>query len=162
MLDSHSISPDLWVYARKCLVYYFMHRHGASNAEDLAQDTLMAIWIRKDYTFEKEEDFLKVCYGFARNIHQEGIRVDQKHAADELTSDVERPAPKVQGMQYQEVQVFLNEVQTQAEDELLADELALIVEAMKRDGQNPPLSSKLRVKLHRARKKLEKITGWRK
>lgn len=162
MLNSRSISPELWVYARKCLVYYFTHRHSASNAEDLAQDTLMAVWSREDYLFDKEEDFLKVCYGFARNIHQQGIRVNQKHAADELTPDVERPSPTVQGMQHQEAQVFLDEVREQAEAELVADELALIVEAMKRDGHDPPLSSKLRVKLHRARKKLEKITGWRK
>ncbi|SRR6266481_574669 len=162
MFNSRSISPELWVHARKCLVYYFTHRHGASNAEDLAQDTLMAVWGRNDYSFEKEEDFLKVCYGFARHIRQQGIRVDQKHAADELTIDVERPSPRVQGMHHQEVQVFLNEISEQAEAELLADERALITEAMNRDGHDPPLSSKLRVKLYRARKKLEKITGLRK
>ena len=162
MLTSRSISPELWVYARRCLVYYFTHRHGASNAEDLAQETLLAVWGREDYPFEKEEDFLKVCYGFARNIRQQGIRVQQKHEAGELTSEVECPSPKVKGMQHQEVQIFLDEVRERAEAELLADELALIVEAMKRDGHDPPLSTRFRVKLHRARKKLEKITGWRK
>jgi hypothetical protein len=82
--------------------------------------------------------------------------------ADELTLNLEHPSPKAQGMQRQELQVFLDQVRNHAEADLLADELALIVEAMKRDGHDPPLSSKLRVKLHRARKKLEKITGWHK
>ena len=162
MLTSRSISPELWIYARKCLVYYFMHRHCTANAEDLAQETLMAVWGREDYPFEKEEDFLKVCYGFARHIRQQGNRDQQKHAADELTSDVDCVSPKIKGMQHQEVQVFLNQIRERAEAELLADELALIEEAMKRDSHDPPLSTRVRVKLHRARKKLEKITGWHK
>jgi DNA-directed RNA polymerase specialized sigma24 family protein len=159
MLNSHSISGELWVYAHKCLVFYFTRRR-CQNAEDLAQETLMTVWQREDFRFEKEEDFLKVCYGFARHILQQGYRDVRKHAADELTPDIERPSPKVQGLQRQELQVFLGQVRSLAETDLLADELALIMEAMKRDGHGPPFSSQLRVKLHRARKKLRKITGW--
>lgn len=122
----------------------------------------MTVWQREDFRFEKEEDFLRVCYGFARHILQQGYRDGQKHVADELPPDIERPAPKVQGLQRQELQVFLDQIRTLAEADLLDDELALIVEVMKRDGHDPPLSSKLRVKLYRVRKKLEKITGWRK
>ena len=38
------------------------------EAEDLAQETLVSICAREDYSFAKEEDFLCVCYGFARRI----------------------------------------------------------------------------------------------
>lgn len=161
MLNSRSVSAELWVNAHKCLVLYFARRR-CLNAEDLAQETLMTVWRREDFVFEKPEDFLKVCYGFARHILQENNRDGQKHAADELAADVASTPLKVQGMQLQELQVFIDEVRVHAKAELLAEELALIVEALKRDGCNPPLSSQLRVKLHRARKKLGKITGWRK
>ena len=162
MLNSRSIPTDLWIYARKCLVFYFYRRHRSANAEDLAQETLMAVWSREDYRFEKEEDFLRVCYGFARHILQQGIRSDQKHSADSLSPALEHPVQNVQGLQGHEVNVFLDEVRQRAEEELLTDEVALIENVMNRDDHDPPVASKQRVMLHRARKKLATLTGWRK
>jgi DNA-directed RNA polymerase specialized sigma24 family protein len=162
MLNSRSIPADLWVYARKCLVFYFYRRHRPANAEDLAQETLMTIWSREDYLFEKEEDFLKICYGFARHILRQGVRTELKHCGDELSPDVEHPDQNVQGLQGHEVRIFLDEVRQKAEEELMADELALIEDALNREGHGPPVAPKFRVTLHRARKRLATLTGWRK
>jgi len=160
MLNCRSIPAELWVYARKCLIFYFYRRHGMANAEDLAQDTLVAVWGREDYGFEKEEDFLKVCYGFARKIRLEGYRDGLKHAGTELPPGAGARVQSVKGLEGSEVNVFLEEVRRRAEAELLADELDLIEAAVNRDSQDSPAEGKHRVKLHRARKKLAKLTGW--
>ena len=65
MPNCRSIPTEKWVHAHKALVHFFT-RKGVSNPEDMAQETLMTLWSREDYQFEKEDDFLKVCYGFAK------------------------------------------------------------------------------------------------
>src|SRR5579864_726204 len=92
MANCRSISPEAWAHARESLVFYFSRRHARSDAEDLAQETLLAVWNREDYEFEKEEDFLKVCYGFARRILLEGYRDAHRHAGSEM--DPSHPAPQ--------------------------------------------------------------------
>lgn len=148
--------------ARKLLIFYFLRRHGIEKAEDLAHDTLAAVWSREDYQFEKEEDFFKVCFGFARNILQEGYRDYYKHAVSELNGNIMAPVPELRGLCGIEVPIFLDEVSRQAAQELADEELRLIQAAVKNTAHHHPSSGKIRTKLHRARKKLAKVTGWRK
>jgi DNA-directed RNA polymerase specialized sigma24 family protein len=159
MLNCRSIPPEKWVHARKALIFFFSRR-GASNPEDLAQETLMTVWSREDYQFENEDDFLKVCYGFAKNILLEGYRLSRKHAADHSVLPVESRARGIQGLEGNEARVFLEEVCRRADTELQEEDWAAIQAAVDRDSQHQPVEGKERVRLHRARKKLAKLTGW--
>jgi DNA-directed RNA polymerase specialized sigma24 family protein len=159
MPNSRSIPPDTWVHAHKALVHFFT-RKGVSNPEDMAQETLMTLWSREDYQFEKEDDFLKVCYGFAKNILREGYRVNRKHAAEELDLSVESPSQGIQGLEGSEVSVFLEEVCRRANAELQQEEWAAIQAAIDREREEHPVEGKQRVRLYRARRKLAKLTGW--
>jgi DNA-directed RNA polymerase specialized sigma24 family protein len=160
MPNCRSITSERWVHAHKALVYFFTRRD-ALNPEDMAQETLMTLWSREDYQFESEDDFLKVCYGFAKKILLEGYRVSRKHAAEELDPSVESPLQGVQGLEGSEVSVFLEEVCRRADAELQQEEWAAIQAAIHRDNQDQPVDTKQRVRLYRARKKLAKLTGWR-
>ena len=90
MPTCRSLSPDAWEQARQALVFYFSRRHGLANAEDLAQETLAAFWKREDFEFEREEDFLRVCYAFARRILQVAVKRVVEQAAEVL--DLSRTA----------------------------------------------------------------------
>lgn len=160
MLNCRSIPDETWVQANKAL-FYFFRRKGAPNPEDLAQETLLAVWAREDYQFDKEDDFLKVCYGFARNILQEGYRITRKHTADELDSSIAPRVRHIQGLEGNEVNVFLEEVCQRADAELQQEERAAIQAAVDHDSHDQPVEGKQRVRLYRARKKLAKLTGWR-
>ena len=159
MLNSRSIPLEKWEHAYKAMSYFFRGK-GVSNPEDLAQETLLTVWTREDYQFEKEEDFLKVCYGFARKILQEGYRADHKHAAEELDVSVKPRVRSIQGLEGNEVNVFLEEVCQRADAELQEEEWSAIRAAVDRDSHDQPVEGKQRVRLHRARKKLAKLTGW--
>lgn len=159
MFNCRSIPSERWVHAHKVLVYFFSRR-GFLNPEDMAQETLMAVWSREDYQFEKEDDFLKICYGFARKILLDGYRVSRKHAAEELDLSVESRVRGIQGLEGNEVNVFLEEVCRRAASELQEEEWAAIHAAINRDSQDHPVDTKQRVRLYRARKKLAKLTGW--
>jgi DNA-directed RNA polymerase specialized sigma24 family protein len=159
MLNCRSIPPEKWVHARKALMYFFSRR-GASNPEDLAQETLMTVWSREDYRFENEGDFLKVCYGFAKRILLEGYRVNRKHAAEDSTLSGDSRVKGIQGLEGNEARVFLEEVCRRGDTELREEEWAAIQSAVDRDSQHQPVEGKERVRLYRARKKLAKLTGW--
>jgi DNA-directed RNA polymerase specialized sigma24 family protein len=158
MLNCRSIPPEKWVHAHKALIYFFS-RKGFSNPEDMAQETLMAVWSREDYQFEKEDDFLKVCYGFARKILLGSDRVRREHAGEDPDL-VESRVQAIQGLMGNEVSVFLQEVCRRADAELQEEERAAIQAAIDRDRQDQPVDGKQRVRLYRARKKLAKLTGW--
>ncbi len=168
MLNSRSIPPELWEQARQALVFYFLRRHGSSNAEDLAQETLMAIWSREDYTFEREEDFLRVCYGFAARISRWGHRQAQKHVGGGL-DPAATPAPggDLRGLTGTEVKIFLDEVCRTGESGLADKDWKLIQSAAGGDRANMPVlfdlgdANNFRVYLHRIRRKLARLTGWR-
>ncbi len=130
------------------------------NPEDLAQETLMTVWSREDYQFENEDDFLKVCYGFAKKILLEGYRVSRKHAPEGSALAGESRVKGIQGLEGDEVTVFLGEVCHRAYEELQEEEWAAIQAAIDRDSQDQPVEGKQRVRLFRARKKLAKLTGW--
>lgn len=159
MLNSRSIPHASWVHASKVLIYFFSRR-GASNPEDLAQETLMTVWSRENYQFEKEGDFLKVCCGFAKKILLEGYRVSRKHAAEDSAPAVKSPVKGIQGLEGNEVSVFLEQVCRRGDAELEEEEWAAIQAAVDRDSQDQPIEGKQRVRLYRARKKLAKLTGW--
>lgn len=166
MLNSRSIPSELWEQARQALVFYFSRRHGLPNAEDLAHDTLMAIWIRDDFTFETKEQFLRVCYGFASRVSLYGYRQTRKHAAVALDPAMPARAAEAAGLIGVEVKVFLDEVCKAGESGLTDKDWELVHSLM--DGGRSELSARFgmgdannfRVHLHRIREKLARLVGW--
>src|ERR1051325_7270350 len=99
MFNSRTIPTELWAQARQSLIYFFSRRLGMQNAEDLAHQTLLAIWIREDYEFSELEDFGKVCFGFAKNILKEGIRENLSVSGQiEIDQDIENVLSDVKGL----------------------------------------------------------------
>ena len=166
MPNCRSIPPAVWKHATEALVFYFSRRHCRNDAEDLAQDTLAAVLTREDFEFEKEEDFLRVCYGFAARISQAGYREARKHAAGVLDPDFGRPPTRRSLLNSAEASVLLEEVLRTAQSALSEKEWALIQRAAiadPADNPRPPspaAANNIRVSLHRARRKLAKLTGW--
>ena len=165
MLNSRSIPPELWEQARRALVLYFSRRHGLSNAEDLAQDTLTAILSRDDFPFEKEDQFLRVCYGFASRISLHGYRQTRKYLGTLDPATPTRDA-RIGGLSGVEVRVFAGEVFRAGQFSLTDQEWALVERLV--DGGCPgggPFgvrdANRARVRLHRIRTKLARLTGWR-
>ena len=138
-------------------MFYFSRRHQFDNAEDLAQETLAAVLTRDDFEFEKEEDFLKVCYGFAGRISQAGYRQTQKHAASELDPNAHPSGARTCRLDPAEAAVLLDEVIRTAELHLKADDWRLIQQAMSTDRGtianqlNLGDANNVRVRLYRAR-----------
>jgi DNA-directed RNA polymerase specialized sigma24 family protein len=158
MTGSRSVPTDLWITARQRLVAYFSRR-GFTNAEDLAHDTLSAIWER-DYPCDRDEDFLKICYGFARNIIKEALR-----EAGRVTEEFSEQNPPssfehVSRFSNAEISILLKEVQETGAAHLQPEEWAAIEAAMVADDSTPPMPGMVRLRLFRARRKLEKLTGW--
>ena len=168
MLNCRSIPPKTWEHARQALVFYFSRRHSSWRAEDLAQETLTVILSREDYRFEKEEDFLRVCYGFAAHVLQAARREPVDVPANELGSGTADRRTGAPGLKNTEVSVYLNEVLALGREQLRESDWQLIREATLREGErrqgdgDRALANKARVKLHRARRKLAELTGWRK
>ena len=168
MLNCRSIPPEAWARARESLVFYFSRRHGLSNAEDLAQQTLATIWSRVDYEFEKEDDFPRVCLGFARRISQEGFREAQRHSVGEPDHELSSPRHHAGGQAATESRILLEEVCRIGEAQLRDREWQLILQAANCDGTPAAAelhlsdANKFRVYLFRARRKLQQATGWRK
>lgn len=165
MLNCRSISPETWTHARESLVFYFSRRHARTDAEDLAQETLLTIWNRKDYEFEHEEDFLKVCYGFARHKLKEGYRETMRHCAGELEADLPAPQHEWGSQRATESRMLLAQVceigqsQLQEKEWRIIQETASLDRATKIQHMNLGDAGKVRVRLHRARKKLAKLVG---
>ena len=167
MLNCRSISPATWESARQALIFYFTRRHGVASAEDLAHETLAAILGREDYQFEKEEDFLKVCYGFASHILQAARREAAKNPGATESLAMAALEAQTNGLKGAEVNVYLDELLQVGKDQLREADWQRIHESLLLDGDPPPVSdpksiNSARVKLHRARRKLAHIVGWRK
>lgn len=165
MPNCRSIPPAIWEHARECLVFYFSSRHGRSDAEDLAQETLLCIWNREDYEFEKEEDFLKICYGFARNISQQGYRAAERAAGKELDPELPAPQHDWSSQRAIESRLLLRQVCEIGQAQLRDEEWQVLQQAEDSDRTTIARNLKMgdannvRVRLHRARRKLAKLTG---
>lgn len=165
MPNCRSIPPETWAHARQALVFYFTRRHIHASAEDLAQETLLAVWNREDYKFEKEEDFLKICFGFARRILLEGYREAERHKGSVL--DESQPAPEHDrsGQRATESRRLLEQVCEIGRSQLRDKDWEIIQRAASLDRAKMAQDLKLvdannvRVRLHRARKKLAKLAG---
>jgi DNA-directed RNA polymerase specialized sigma24 family protein len=165
-MNCRSIPQDTWEHVRQCLIFYFSRRHALSEAEDLAQETLLAVWKRMDYEFEKEEDFLRVCYAFARRILLERYRRLQKHALVDSNTDLSAKAG-VDCLTATDMGIFLDEVLRIGKSELSEKDWKLIESAVNSvsaqdSDATTTAGGNARVYLHRARKKLARLTGWRK
>lgn len=164
MLNSRSIRAELWEEAREALEFYFRRRHGAKDSEDLAHETLQAILIREDYLFEEEDQFLRVCYGFAKRISKKGRRDATLHEATARDAAAFGADEKVNGMSGVEARIFLDDIRRTAEAVLTPRDLKIVELLM--EGERPGLggrfrnSNQLRVHVHRIRRKLAQITGW--
>src|SRR5450432_4212962 len=110
MPNSRSIEPEAWEQARSALVFYFSRRHGFTNAEDLAQETLAALWKRDDFEFARAEDFLRICYAFARRISQSGGRDARKHAGEELDPAAPGREASMEGLSGAALELLVREV----------------------------------------------------
>lgn len=159
------MSPEAWAHARECLIFYFCRRHARSEAEDLAQETLLALWNREDYEFEKEEDFLKICYGFARNILHEGYREAERHASAPLDASVPAAPHEWSGQRATESRMLLAEVCDIGQSRLRESDWKIIQQGATSDRASIAEefgmgdANNVRVRLHRARKKLAKLAG---
>jgi len=162
MVDSRFIPIELWIEARKSLIFFFSRRLGLQNAEDLAQHTLMVILSREDYEFAREEDFPKVCYGFAKKILREVYRDTKDRECVALDPEIEERVLGVQGLKGAEAAAFLEEVKRYGQEMLDTEEWALIEAVANRDEDDAPATGKIRTQVHRIRKRLAKITGWKK
>lgn len=167
MINCRSVSPKTWECARQALVFYFTRRHGLSGAEDLAHETLATILVREDFQFESEEDFLRVCYGFASHILQTARRNAARDTGASLDFTATVPTSEAQGLKGSELSVFLDEVFRLGRDQLREVDWKLIQQSIVLDGDrvgdsDHPGATNARVKLHRARKKLAQLVGWRK
>jgi hypothetical protein len=166
MINCRSVSPKTWEYARQALIFYFTRRHGLSGAEDLAHETLASILSREDYQFEKEEDFLKVCYGFASHVLQAAWRESDKSGGNLSNAILAAPSRKAQGLSDTELRVFLDEVLRLGKEQLRDVDWRLIQQSIVLEGDSagvdldPADANKARVRLHRARRKLAKLAGW--
>jgi DNA-directed RNA polymerase specialized sigma24 family protein len=166
MPNSRTIPGHLWEHAQRALVFYFAH-HGAVNAEDLAQDTLAEVWRRSDYEFRKDADFLRVCYAFARLILKADWRRERQRADAEMAHCREgAPARSGLGLNQLELAAYLQQVMATGQSELSARDWDAI-EGSLTDGPpgaapgNPDQANRGRVQLHRARKKLSRLIGWK-
>lgn len=165
MPNSRSISPETWAHARECLVFYFSRRHARADAEDLAQETLLAIWNREDYEFDKEEDFLKICYGFAHHISQQRYREAEKHSGSPLDVDQPAVAHEWSSQRAMESRMLLAQVCEIGRSQLPGQDWEIIQQAT--DSDRARMAEKLgtgsannmRVRIHRARKRLAKLVG---
>ncbi len=165
MPNCRDIPPEAWGAAHQALLFYFSRRFLVSNAEDLAQQTLLAVWSRPDFSFTRHEDFQKVCYGFAANVLTAERRKHAKGIHAPLNPNMAGPS-NISGPQATEDLVFLREVIEKAPTKLTEEEWKLIGLAAEATLADAPYrfaastANKLRVRLHRVRKKLALKMGW--
>jgi DNA-directed RNA polymerase specialized sigma24 family protein len=158
--------PAAWNQARLKLVHFFTRGRALQNAEDLAQDTLAALWSRADYEFRNESDFSLVCYGFAKRVLKAAFRRECRDAYEELTDSAERLQANAFGLNPAEMAVYLDEVLTLANSQLREREWDIIQSGALEDRETLArkfalgTANNARVHLSRARKKLALLAGW--
>jgi len=147
-----------WQAITRKLISYFSRRQ-ALNAKDLTQEVLVRLfaWIEKGGSVTSSDDWMKLAYGFARNVLREGARADHR-APGELLIDIEQPERGVDGMTERETIVFIGELLRllpEEERRLLerAEEISPEDHAKELDI---PIAT-LRTHLFRTRRKLKKL-----
>src|SRR5580658_8070668 len=125
-MTCRDISEATWMEAFHALVVFFRHRL-AAEPDELAQQTLVRIFHRQDpYCFEKEEDFPKVCYGFAKIIWLEHQRRQQRDTTTVLDPAMPAPAHHAGGQQATEDHIFLEEIRRIGQTQLKKKEWEII------------------------------------
>jgi hypothetical protein len=125
---------------------------------------MLAVLTREDFQFEKEEDFLRVCYAFARRTGQAGHRRERKHAASDIA---EVAAVLAAGAPNEtENEIFLKEVLQLGEQQLTERQWQAVTRAASdRTDLHKELgfsdANAFRVFLFRARRRLAEISGYR-
>jgi hypothetical protein len=125
----------------------------------------MAVWNREDYQFEREEDFLKVCYGFARHISQQGYRETERHAGEPLDPALATAQHEWSSQRAIESRMLLAQVCEVGRSQLREKDWQIIQQGADSDRATMAEELKMgdannvRVRLHRARRKLAKLTG---
>jgi hypothetical protein len=163
VLNCRSIPDSVWAHARQALLSYFAWR-GVSNAEDFAQDTLAAFWANDSYEFEREEDFLRICYAFARRSLMAGRRKEQKHSAEELDPGLPAPAGNTLGLNPAELAIFLKETVEAAQSAWSKPDWKAMANGAREEECMPADAAganRRRVRRHRARRRLAQLTGWK-
>ena len=167
MPTSRSIPPEAWAHAREAVRRYFVSRQCSMNAEDLAQTTLLKVWEREDYEFTLMEDFLRVCLGFARMVALEHQRLRLREHAP-LDFDAPAPAHSADSHRAMDARMQLEDVCRTGEANLKREDWQMICDAaaagdaVVAPAESAAEANRRRVSLHRARRKLGFLTGWRK
>ncbi len=158
------------------LIFFFSHR-GFTNAEDLAHDTLEALWRRADYQFEKDEDFLQICHAFANRVRKAAFRKDRRIQTAELDEQQVVARYNASAINPAEMSVLLQEVLEAGRTELNTRDWGFIRKTVLEETGEPdreapgeaasgeiPSDSQMnkgRVQHHRARERLKRLTGWK-
>jgi DNA-directed RNA polymerase specialized sigma24 family protein len=155
----------MWAHARQVLVFYFSRRHGARNAQDLAQDTIAALLGRSDFEFEREEEFLRVCYGFAAMISLAEFRKQARQHQSATGFDYEARDPRNSaGMNAVETGIWIDQVERIGQTEMRPEDWQLVRKSLDASDSGE-LAEELglgsagnaRVRLFRAFKKLRAL-----
>ena len=163
-MTAKSIPTEMWTHAESVLVFYFSRRHGSANARDLAHDTIVAL-LKSDYEFREEQDFTRVCYGFAAMISIAEYRKQGRKGVSLAGFDMEAPDPRnTSGLNSVEVGILIDQVKKIAEAGMRAEDWQLIwkgLHASNREelaeGFGLGSAGNARVKVFRAFAKLRKL-----
>ncbi len=167
-MTCRDIPPHVWAQAEEAVINYLALRLGVHNATDVAQDTMLTVLRRSDFEFEKEEDFLRVCLGFAKRVGPESRRSAERRATDVLTSEPPDQASGIAGLDGPEVAIYLKEMLALGKQHLSERDYRLLERATVCDGKELmaefdfPNVQTMRVHLYRIRKELAKLGGWTK
>lgn len=154
----------MWVHAERVLVFYFSRRHGATNACDLAHDTIAAL-LGSDYEFSEEKDFLRVCYGFAAMISLAEYRKQGRQGVSLTGFEIDAPDPRsTAGLNSIETDILIDQVKKIAETGLRHEDWQLIWKSLNASGREELAedlglgnAGNARVRLFRAYAKLRKL-----
>lgn len=91
-------------------MFYFSH-HGGASPEDLAQETLkrLVVWLDAGNQIDGESGFLKLCFGFARNVLREA-KDSRIRRAESLEFDLPAPANTTMGLNSNDAAVLVKEL----------------------------------------------------
>lgn len=164
-MNCRDIPEEMWKDARQSLYFYFSRRCGFDDAADLAQETLLRILGRPDYTFADLADFPKICHGFARHVALENQRKAPKWVTVDWEAEQNNTAQYGPGPETVEDVVLLHEVLQAGQKVLSKQEREVIGKAIEREAESGPAQAMApadRVRLSRARHKLWDYIGWNK